>query len=183
MPTTHWMSWAAGVDLVAATRPGLAQPNVILHVARIVHTPIGSAPAGMVCWQPDPAGAPAVIGFVSSDPKLAAWFGPHIFAGTPFANAPAHAAKIEIRVGQDRVGSRIEVEGHVFEVTMSGLSPLALVQRAAGSPMPFAQQGLEANAAKADLTVNGKPVAITVPPLSMGGSPGACWAPAGIYAR
>ncbi|MBL8752458.1 MAG: hypothetical protein JNK15_04075 [Planctomycetes bacterium] len=183
MAIKNWMSWEGGVDLVAMTKPGLSMPNVILHVARMVHTPIGSAPSGMVCWQPDPAGAPAVLGFVSADAKLAAWFGPNIFAGTPFEKAPALQAKIEITVGNDRVGSRIEVAGHVFEVAMSGLSPLELVHRAAGSPMPFAQQGPESRAAKAELKVNGKAVAITVPPLSMGGGPGALWAPAGVYAR
>jgi hypothetical protein len=183
MAIKNSMSWEGGVDLVAMTKPGLSMPNVILHTARMVHTPIGSAPSGMVCWQPDPAGAPAVLGFVSTDPKLAAWFGPNIFAGTPFEKAPAHQAKIEIGVGNDRVTSRIEVAGHVFEVSMSGLSPLELVHRAAGSPMPFAQQGPEAKAAKAELKVNGKPVAITVPALAMGGGPGACWAPTGVYAR
>lgn len=183
MPITNWMSFEGGVDLVAMTKPGLPMPNVILHVARVVHTPTGSAPSGMVLWQPEPAGAPAVIGFVSSDPKLAAWFGPNIFAGTPFQTAPAHKAKIDVTATNERVGSRIEVGGHVFEVTMSGLSGLELVHRAAGSPMPFAQQGLEAKAAKVELKVDGKVVAVTVPALAMGGSPGACWAPAGIYAR
>ncbi|MBL8734706.1 MAG: hypothetical protein JNN13_20185 [Planctomycetes bacterium] len=183
MPIKNWMSWEGGVDLVAMTKPGLSMPNVILHVARMVHTPIGSAPAGMVCWQPDPAAPPAVIGFVAADAKLAAWFGPNIFAGTPFEKAPAHQAKIEISVGNDRVGSRIEVAGHVFEVAMSALSPLELVHRAAGSPMPFAQQGPESAAKKAELKVNGKAVTISVPPVSMGGGPGALWAPAGVYAR
>ncbi|MBL9077686.1 MAG: hypothetical protein JNL08_09290 [Planctomycetes bacterium] len=179
----HWMSWESGVDLVAMTQRGLQAPNVILHVARTVHTPVGSAPAGMVLWQPDPAGAPAIAGFVSTDPRLAAWFGPHVFAGTPFEQAPALAAKIDIRVADDRVGSRIEVGGHVFEVEMSSLSPLQLVHRPAGSPMPFAQQGVEARAAHHTLKIDGRSVAITVPATAMGGSPGACWAPAGLYAR
>lgn len=183
MAINHWMSWEGGVDLVAMTQPGLSAPNLILHVARVVHTPVGSAASGMVLWQPDAKGAPAVIGFVSTDSKLAAWFGPHIFAGTPFEKAPAHQAKIAVSVAADRVGSRIEVAGRVFECTMSRLSPLALVHRAAGSPMPFAQQGLEAAAAQTELKIDGKAVAITVPPLAMGGSPGACWAPSGIYAR
>jgi hypothetical protein len=61
------MSWEGGVDLVAATTEGLAMPNVLIHVARMVHTPAGSAPSGMVLYQPDPAAPPAVIGFVSHD--------------------------------------------------------------------------------------------------------------------
>ena len=39
MPIKNWMSWEGGVDLVAMTKPGLSMPNVILHVARMVHTP------------------------------------------------------------------------------------------------------------------------------------------------
>lgn len=31
------MAWEGGVDLVALTLPGLAIPNVIVHVARQVH--------------------------------------------------------------------------------------------------------------------------------------------------
>ena len=65
MAMTRWMSWEGGVDLVAVTAPGLEMPNVIVHVARMVHTPVGSAPAGSVLWQPDPAAAPVVCGFVS----------------------------------------------------------------------------------------------------------------------
>lgn len=183
MPVNLWMSWEGGVDVVGATQPGLAMPNFLLHVARVVHTPVGSAPAGMVLWQPDPKGPPAVIGFLSSDPKLAAWFGPNIFAGTPFEKAPALTAAITTTVAGERASSRVEVAGHVFEVAMTGVGPHELIHRAAGSPMPFAQQGLEAKAARAELKVNGKPVAITVPPLSIGGGPGAVVSVCGVYAR
>jgi len=183
MPITHWMSWEGGVDLVACTRPGLSMPNVILHLARLVHTPIGSAPAGMVLYQPDPAAPPVVMGFVSTDAKLAAWFGPQIFAGTPFEKAPALTGKITIQIAAERCSSRVEVSGHVFEATLSQLGPAQLIHRAPGQPMPFAQQGLEAAAAKAEVKVDGKPLAITLPPLSIGGGPAALLAATGIYAR
>jgi hypothetical protein len=39
MTISDWMSWEGGVDLVASTIPGSAQPNIIVHVARLVHTP------------------------------------------------------------------------------------------------------------------------------------------------
>ena len=52
------MSWEGGMDLVACTQPGLTQPNVILHLGRIVHTPKGSAPSGMIVWQPQTDAAP-----------------------------------------------------------------------------------------------------------------------------
>jgi len=44
MAVTQWMSWEGGVDLIAVTAPDVAMPNVIVHVARMVHTPVGSAP-------------------------------------------------------------------------------------------------------------------------------------------
>lgn len=183
MPIAHWMSWEGGVDLVACTRPELTMPNVIVHVARIVHTPLGSAPAGMLLYQPDPQQPPKLAGFVSPDARLAGWFGPHIFAGTPFEQAPALTAKIDVRIDGDRATSQVAVGGHVFEVTLAQFQPAQLIHRAAGQPMPFAQQGLEAAAGKAELRIDGKPVAITVPKLSMGGGPGAVLAACGIYAR
>jgi hypothetical protein len=39
------MAWEGGADRVALTVPDLAMPNVIIHVARLVHTPLGSAPS------------------------------------------------------------------------------------------------------------------------------------------
>ena len=106
MSVTNWMSWEGGVDLVAMTAAGLPMPNIIVHVARMVHTPVGSAPAGMILYQPDPKGAPVVMGFVSSDAKLAAYVGPKIFAGTPFEKAPALTGTIEIKAPKRRQARR-----------------------------------------------------------------------------
>src|ERR1700712_574809 len=100
----QWMSWEGGVDLVAATAPGLPMPNVIVHVARVVHTPIGSAPAGLLFWQPDPAAPPAIMGFICTSVAIGKYFGPSIFAGTPFENAPVLEAAIAIEMDGD-VGS------------------------------------------------------------------------------
>ena len=183
MPISSWMSWEGGVDLVASTVPGSPLPNLIVHVARMVHTPVGSAPSGMVLWQPDPKGPPLVVGFVSSDPKLAAWFGPHAFAGTPFEKAPALVGRIDTQLAGDRATSRVEVAGHRFEVTMHGLAAAELVQRAAGQPMPFAQHGLEAKATRVEVAIDGVPLVVHVPAVAMTGGPGALASAAGLYAR
>ncbi len=183
MPVSSWMSWEGGVDLVASTVPGSPMPNLIVHVARMVHTPVGSAPSGMVLWQPDAKGPPAVIGFVSSDPKLAAWFGPHVFAGTPFEKAPALVGRIDTQIVGDRATSRVEVAGHRFEVTMLGLAAAEMVQRAVGQPMPFAQHALEAKAARVEVAIDGKAVVVHVPPVAMTGGPGSLVSATGIYAR
>ncbi|MEO6993279.1 MAG: hypothetical protein ABI273_06600, partial [Lacunisphaera sp.] len=179
----NWMAWDGGVDLVAATQPGLSMPNIIVHVARLVHTPVGSAPSGIVFYQPDPAAPPAVIGFVSTDPKVGTYFGPKIFAGTPFEQAPVLTAKIEISSGDDFVGATITVGSHVFRTRLSGLGKPELVQRAPGGMTPFIQQGIEAIAAKAQLWVNDVEVAILVPPVGISGGPAAVSAPVGLYAR
>jgi hypothetical protein len=179
----RWMSWEGGVDLVAATAPELALPNVIIHLARLVHTPVGSAPSGMVLFQPDPAVAPLVMGFVSTDPKVGAYFGPKIFAGTPFAAAPVLDATIEIEVGTHYVAATVAVSGHVFQTHLGKLSPFGLVQRAPGGMTPFHQQGLEATAGHAQLWVDGRAVPIFLPPVGLSGGPAAVYAPAGLYAR
>lgn len=180
---TNWMSWEAGVDLVAATAPGLAMPNVIVHLARIVHTPVGSAASGMVFFQPDPAAAPLIMGFVSSDPKVCAYFGPKIFAGTPFENAPQLAAQIQIEVGGSYVAATVTAGGHELKTRHEGLSASGLINRAPGGMTPFTQQGIEAVASRAQLWVDGREIPVLVPPVGISGGPAAVYAPAGIYSR
>lgn len=180
---SHWMAWEGGVDLVALTRPGLDLPNIIIHVARLVHTPVGSAPAGMLFWQPDPAAPPAVMGFVCPVPSIGAYFGPHIFAGTPFEHAPVLPAEIAIEQEADAVGARIAVGGHEFRTRLSGLKPTMLVLRPPTVATPFTQQGVEAAAAQAELWVDNQPVTVVVPPVGLSGGPAAVSAPCGLYAR
>lgn len=178
----EWMSWEGGVDLVGATRDGLEMPNVILHVARVVHTPVGSAPAGMVLYQPAPEAEPKVMGFVCPDPKVGAYFGPRIFAGTPFAEAPTLAATIQIESTDDEARSRIEVEGTVFEVALRDLGALSSREREPG-PMPFAQRVLEAAAGEATVKVDGEDLKVQLPKIGLSGGAPAVWAPAGFYSR
>lgn len=184
MNVTQWMSWEGGVDLVASTTAGSQQPNVIVHLARLVHTPVGSAPSGMVFYQPDSDAAPQFMGFVSTNPTVGAYFGPHIFAGTPFEHAPVLAAEIEIATElPNTVRARVALAGFVVETELTALSQLVLVHRPFGEPLPFVQQGLEAEALRSRVHVNG--VEIPLHPLAVGlsGGPSAVWAPAGVYAR
>lgn len=178
------MSWEGGVDLVAVTQSGLAMPNIIVHVARMVHTPVGSAPAGMVFYQPDPTAPPALMGFVSQDPTVGKYFGPKIFAGTPFENAPVLDAKIEIDSSMPgEVSASVTVGGFVLKTRLSGLKASELIQRAPAAMPPFWQQGVEAAATSAELAVNGNRVAIQLPPVGITGGPAAVWSPCGVYAR
>jgi hypothetical protein len=178
------MSWQDGVDLVAATAPNLQMPNLLFHVARIVHTPLGSAPAGMVFFQPDPAAPPQVMGFISPNLELAKFFGPHIFAGTPFENAPALQATIDITLSPDAASARIAVANRLFETRLSALKPLELITRPPSAMTPFTQQGLEAPAASASLSIDGQPLPnLLIPAIGLSGGPAAVYAPTGIYAR
>lgn len=184
MQVLNWMSWEGGVDLVATTTEVATLPNVILHVARMVHTPVGSAPAGLILFQPEPSGDPEIFGFVSPDPDVAAYFGPHIFAGTPFENAPYLEGDIEVRVDYPNSAfARIDVAGRTFEVIFSGLGPQEMVNRPAGSPLPFAQTGLESAAQNVTVNQDLSPISIVVPPIGISGGPAAVYAACGIYTR
>lgn len=182
--TTRHMNWEGGVDLVACTEADLPMPNVIVHLARRVTTPAGSAPAGMVLWQPDPDAPPALMGFVSPDPKVAAYFGPAIFAGTPFEKAPAIEAGIRIaEESPGVVSAHVNLPGYIFDVTLRGLGPVRVANRAPSDATPFHQQTLEAEPSSVELKVNGAKIPVIVPRIGISGGPAAVWAPAGIYSR
>jgi hypothetical protein len=182
MDIANWMSWEGGVDLVAMTN-GATQPNVIVHVARTVHTPVGSAPSGMILFQPDPNAPPELMGFISTDEKVGAYFGPHIFAGTPFESAPVLKASIDVRETEAEVSAVINVAGRRIESSMSGIGPVQSIARKASAMPPFDQMVLEACVARTSLEIDGKRIEITVPPIGITSGPAATWAPTGIYCR
>jgi hypothetical protein len=184
MKTSNWMSWEGGFDLVAATAPNLPMPNIIVHVARMVHTPVGSAPAGMVLVQTNPTAAPEVMGFVSTNAAVGAYFGPKIFAGTPFENAPVHVAQIAIDRKGDACSAKVTIGNMVIEAAMSGLAEERLHDRAPMPPMvPFAQRVIEAVANKASVSLNGKGIALTMLPVGISGGPATVWSTTGLYSR
>jgi len=182
MTIDHWMSWEGGVDLVAMTG-GATQPNIIVHVARMVHTPVGSAPSGMILYQPDANATPELMGFISGDEKVGAYFGPQIFAGTPFEAAPVLKASIEVLEGEDEVSAHIEVAGHTIKSTMRGIGPIESITRPAGVMPPFDQMVLEATVENTTLEIDGKPIDLVIPPVGITTGPAATWAPTGIYCR
>jgi hypothetical protein len=136
-----------------------------------------------VFFQPDLDGAPLVMGFVSTCPAVGAYFGPKIFAGTPFESAPVLEAKIEIDLSNGVARSRVEVGGVVFETELSDLGDAELVQRAPAPGAPFTQQGIERVAKSARLKVDGKEIALLLPPVGISGGAPAVLASCGIYAR
>lgn len=183
MSINHWMSWEGGVDLIAKTSAAIEMPNVIVHVARMVHTPVGSAPSGMIFWQPDPAAPPLAFGFVSSDATVAAYFANQIFVGTPFEGAPVLIGTVTINVSAEQASARVEIPGFVFESHLADFSETVMIQRDPLATAPFYQQGLEASAGHACLKVNGVKVELVVPEIGITGGPCAVLAACGLYAR
>jgi hypothetical protein len=185
MAVKQWMAWEGGVDLLALTQQHTQTPNVILHVARMVHTPVGSAPSGMVLWQPDSAAPPQLAAFISTDIRVGAYFGPHLFAGSLFENAPVALAQIEVFTELPHaVGARVTIPeiSMTLDLRFDGIGAMQPMHREPGF-FPFMQQGLEAAARSATLRINGAEIALTLPERTLSGSPAACWAPCGIYAR
>lgn len=180
---SQWMSWEGGIDLVAVTSPDLTMPNIIIHLGRMVNTPVGNAPSGMILWQPDPNAMPAVMGFVSTNAEVGNYFGPNIFAGTPFEQAPVLDATIEIIIEAGKAISRCVTGGYTFEVEMSDFSEPYLIDRKPSAMPPFYQQGVEIHARKVSLKINGEPINIIIPPVGITGGPASVVAPNGVYAR
>lgn len=180
---SKWMSWEGGVDLVAVTSPDLQMPNVIVHLGRMVNTPAGNAASGMILWQPDPQAMPAVMGFVSTNKEVGAYFGPNIFAGTPFEQAPVLDATIDISIDSSKAIAKCVVNGFTFEMEMSDFSDPYLINRQPSAMPPFHQQGVEIHAKKVSLKVNGEAVNIIIPPMGITGGPASVVSRNGVYAR
>src|SRR5687768_7465139 len=140
-----WMSWEGGVDFVGLSQEGLEQPNVIVHIARMVHTPVGSAPSGMVLI-PGDDGQPILAGFVSGSEKVGQYFGPNIFAGTPFENVPVLQADIATDIdAPNSARVTVTLTGYTIELELRDLGELQAVDRPAGG-LPFSERALEAKA-------------------------------------
>lgn len=74
----------------------------------------------MLLINPDLKEVPDFFGFVCADEKLGKYYGPKIFKGTPFENAPVFKGNIEMNITfPGNVSVRIEVAGHICEFEMS----------------------------------------------------------------
>ncbi len=180
---TKWMSWEGGIDLAAVTSSDLQMPNLIIHLGRMVNTPVGNAASGMILWQPDAAAAPAVMGFVSTDETVGKYFGPNIFADTPFEAAPVLDATFDIKITADKAIAKCTTGGYTFEIEMSDFTDPYLINRAPSAMPPFTQQGVEIHARKVSVKINGETISIIVPPVGITGGPASVVSPNGVYAR
>ncbi|MFZ4059583.1 MAG: hypothetical protein ACOYKE_15670, partial [Ferruginibacter sp.] len=131
----------------------------------------------------DPNAMPVVMGFVSSHADVGRYFGPNIFAGTPFEQAPVLEAKIDIRFDADKAVSTCVVGDYTFEVELSEFSAPYLINREPSAMPPFHQQGVEMSCGKVVLKVNGQVIPLILPPMGISGGPAAVVSPNGVYAR
>ena len=178
----HWMSWEGGVDL-AAQYEGKETSMVLAHVAAMVHTPVGSAPAGMVLFQESADDAPSLMGFISTDQSVADYFGPNIFAGTPFESAPGLVAEINVTRGDSSCSAEVKVGDTHIAMTLGDLGPTIRSTRDASDHTPFTEQMLERIAGTASLQVNGEEIALSIPDATPGSAPPVAYTPTGIYSR
>lgn len=184
MAVTQWMCWEGALRVAAVTRAGFEEPNLVLHAARLVITPVGSAAAGLIYWRPEPNRPPALFGFLCMDALVGSYFAPKIWAGTEYEQAPVLPGQITFATKLPHAASvRVQVGGHVFEVALDALGPQQIVQRGSGHPLPFAQQGVEAAAGAVALRVNGQELQARIPKSGIHGGPGASWSACGVLAR
>jgi hypothetical protein len=176
------MSWEGGVDLVAMTDENLPMPNVIVHIARTVHTPDGSAAAGMIRL-PNADGTTQIMGFVSTDKEIGDYFGANIFAGTPFENAPTIVGEINVEMNYPHSAKvTVKVANHEIVMELSDLGEVQPVNRQSPN-LPFHEAAFEAEAGAVSLIIDGEKLNVIVPPVGMSGGPAAVFSPAGMYSR
>ncbi len=181
MKVKNWMSWEGGVDLVALSNENVPMPNVIVHLARMVHTPVGSAASGMILL-PDETGMPKVMGFVSTNKTVGDYFGKNIFAGTPFESAQTIIGDISVETNSDLAKVTAKIEGYEIVLELSELGELTRVNRQSPN-LPFHEDSLEAQANKVKLTVNGEEMKVIIPPIGMSGGPATVYSVTGMYSR
>ncbi len=177
---TDFLSWMDGIDTMLKPTPDAPLPNVLVHVARITKTPVGMAPGGMLLINPDNKEVPDLFGFICTDEELGKYYGPKIFKGTPFEQAPVLKAEIDIQIDfPGKVSTTIHVAGHVIELELSEFDEARYYHRVGG--MPFTQNVIEACAHKAVFKFDGRVLGGELPPEGIGGGLPAVYSPSGLY--
>ena len=178
--STAFLSWHDGVDAMLKPTPDSPMPNVLIHVARMVNTPLGICSVGMILINPQNKEVPDFFGFVAENKELGQYYGPNIFKGTPFEQAPVFKAEISLKIDfPNKVKAKIVVAKHTIELELSDFDAAQYYDRPGG--MPFHQNVIEAKAKKAVFKFDHKIIAGELQPEGMAGGLPACYAPTGIY--
>lgn len=178
--STAYLSWHDGVDAMLKPTPDSPMPNVLVHAARMVNTPLGICSAGMLLINPQNKEIPDFFGFIAEDEDLGKYYGPYIFKGTPFEQAPVFKAEFHFDLDfPNKTFIKIEAAGHSIELELSDFDPAIYYDRPGG--MPFHQNVIEAVAHKALFKFDGEVIGGELPPEGLAGGLPACYAPTGIY--
>ncbi len=178
---TDFLAWHDGVDAMLKPTPDSPMPNVLVHVGRCVNTPTGICSAGMVLINPENREMPDFFGFIAEDEELGKYYGPKIFKGTPFENAPVHKADFTFDFDfPNKSAVKIVASGHTIELELSEFDPATYYDRPA-TGMPFRQNVIEARAHKAIFKFDGKVIGGELPPEGLAGGLPGCYSPTGIY--
>lgn len=176
-----FLSWHDGVDAMLKPTPDSPMPHVLVHVARMTNTPWGMAPGGMLLINPELKEVPDFFGFICADEELGRYYGPKIFMGTPFEQAPVYKADISITGNfPGNLVVTIETAGHLVELELSDFDPAVFYERVP-FPMRFHQKVIEAAAKSATFKFDGKIIGGQLPSTGIGAGLPACYSPAGIY--
>lgn len=188
MPISSWLGWENGVDITASTEENGRQPNLIVHAVRTVFTPVGSGAAGLILFtplhatQPSPHGTqPSLLGIITTNAEAGRYCASHIFAGTPFEDAPILEGEVRVEPAEERVEVHVATATFRIEATVSHIGVLQEVARPRGV-LPYTQNTLEAGARHVALRIDGCEVPLYLPP-GVADAPLALWKPCGYYAR
>jgi len=175
-----FLAWHDGVDAMLKPTADSPLPNVLIHVGRMVNTPLGICKGGMILINPENKEIPDFFGFVAEDEEIGKYYGPKIFKGTPFENAPVYKAEFTFNIDfPNKVATKVEVDGHTIELELTEFDNAIYYDRPGG--MPFHQNVIEAKAHKAVFKFDGKVIEGELPPEGLAGGLPACYAPTGLY--
>ena len=175
-----FLAWHDGVDAMLKPAPDAPLPNVLIHTARAVNTPIGICKGGMILMNPDNKDMPDFFGFVAEDPEMGKYFGPRIFKGTPFEGAPVYQAEMNFDIDfPQKVTCTVKADGHVIELELTGFDDAKYYHRP--PVMAFTQNVIEARAHEAVIRFDGNIIPDQLPAEGLAGGLPACYAPAGLY--
>ena len=177
-----WLSWEYGVDITASTVENARQPNLVIHAARQVFTPVGSGAAGLILFTPPRACEPTLRYVVSQNYEVGRYCATQVFAGTPFEDAEVCGGEVVVGERGANIEIRVKTAAVEIEALLENIGVLQEVMRPRGV-LPYAQNQLEAGVQTVSLRLDGREQLLYLPPGIAEIAPLALWKPCGHYSR
>lgn len=182
MEIESWLSWEYGIDITASTVDHAALPNLVIHAARRVFTPVGNSVAGLVLFTPPRASEPTLRYVVAENYEVGRYCATRVFAGTPFENAEVCGGEVTVEECGAAIEMRVKIASVEIEARLENLGVLEEVMRPPGV-LPYSQNQLEAGAQSVALRIDGIEQPLYLPPGVAEIAPLALWKPCGHYSR